>query len=427
MAITYAHLPSFQLMGNLAFTGAASRARRENLSHTLDRNMRYNLAQQGMALQREGMFRQSLERALDRQFTLERDENASEADLARLQTIDELSRGRSLFDYDLNQRAADAEALRRAESQKQAKLDALQQLEESARLRREQFDYEQDQDDARFDAARKAVIQDDRFTEDDRLDALLQIEAERANIQNFKLPQRKQPTLRHQLFGDDPEGLQTGTVIEHERGTFWQGPDGKVEFRPIDPPEPPITFKDYASAYDSIAATLSEEKDATGTVIGVKPADPKAVKARMDELLQGYQQLLGAAPQPLPASATTPNPPALPESGGQQAAMPIHQPQPVPLVPAKANRQRPGAMREWLASQGLVDDTGMSDRDWAVLPSDAAQQAVNGIVARKYRQQPNPVLPANANLPRPKNKAEFDKLPSGSTFIAPDGSVRKKP
>ena len=30
-------------------------------------------------------------------------------------------------------------------------------------------------------------------------------------------------------------------------------------------------------------------------------------------------------------------------------------------------------------------------------------------------------------MQRPKNRAEYDALPSGTNFLAPDGSVRKKP
>jgi hypothetical protein len=42
---------------------------------------------------------------------------------------------------------------------------------------------------------------------------------------------------------------------------------------------------------------------------------------------------------------------------------------------------------------------------------------------RRYGQQP----PATSKLPVLKNKAEYDALPSGAQFVAPDGSVRKKP
>lgn len=295
---TFRYQPNAATVGRFARAGAAGRAQRENLDRALGRAQQYDLAQQGMALQREGMQQRAGMWAADRQMQQAENEAQRRFDAERLGETQRIAQENAQFEFGLNQQAADAAAVRAADVQKQAKLDGLKQLEESARLRREQFDYEQNNDDAKFDAARQAVIQDPRYTDEDRLDALLQIEAERANVANFKLPKKKTPTLRHQLFGDDPQGLQTGGVVEHDRGTFWQQPDGKVEFRPADANEPPITFKDYADAFSSLSSSMATETfgpDDKST--GVTPANPEKVQEQLRTMLDGYKSLTGIDPK----------------------------------------------------------------------------------------------------------------------------------
>lgn len=118
---------------------------------------------------------------------------------------------------------------------------------------------------------------------------------------------------------------------------------------------------------------------------------PQEIDIRLYEISGG---VAGAAPtQPAwPRSAMfggySEVPQQQPDRPAQSEPLPPKQSEPLPPkqskpLPPKTERQKPGVMKEWLASQGLVDTSGATDRDWAVMPQDAAQQAVNVIIANQ--------------------------------------------
>ena len=78
--------------------------------------------------------------------------------------------------------------------------------------------------------------------------------------------------------------------------------------------------------------------------------------------------------------------------------------------------------------------TAQSERDFKVAMDDLRDVLQNG-VRRAYesaRMEPPkgfgaPAKPQEQKVAQPASRAEYDALPSGSTFRAPDGSIRRKP
>jgi hypothetical protein len=63
-----------------------------------------------------------------------------------------------------------------------------------------------------------------------------------------------------------------------------------------------------------------------------------------------------------------------------------------------------------------------------ITATSATKAALQRDITRRGGDQGQPVNGAASSGPaRPQNRAEFDALPSGATFIAPDGTTRRKP
>lgn len=71
--------------------------------------------------------------------------------------------------------------------------------------------------------------------------------------------------------------------------------------------------------------------------------------------------------------------------------------------------------------QRLDADYTQKAQGWGLNPASIVQNLGQSDPAKG--RQPN----GSGGAARPKSKADFDALPSGATFIAPDGSVRRKP
>lgn len=69
----------------------------------------------------------------------------------------------------------------------------------------------------------------------------------------------------------------------------------------------------------------------------------------------------------------------------------------------------------------LADDL-LNGRDFTL--KDERRQSFKGVKSGKPTTVPRTV---DGGLPQPKSRDEYNRLPSGTTFRAPDGSVRKKP
>lgn len=79
-------------------------------------------------------------------------------------------------------------------------------------------------------------------------------------------------------------------------------------------------------------------------------------------------------------------------------------------------------------------DWALANRYKAISYYQDAKQTVpkwlqDGVIPEEISAKPqaqNVVPKENKQLPQPKNKAEYDKLPSGTRYLAPDGTIKKK-
>lgn len=378
--------PNLANVGAYARAGAAGVAAREDMWRGAQMAQSWNLQQQHMGLQRESLYATHIARLADQrmqayQFDATRQDRKAESEADRTHAREMQS---SAFDNSMTY--ADAAAKRELETRNAI---ADREIKDKQVL----YDYELTKQgeiaNAKANNALEVVRRMHKAGElgdEDRIAAELAIEADRNGIEKMPVPKKKVPTLRHRLYGDDPDGKVVGSLLKTDDGVFFEQPDGQIDFRPSKAEKPILSPDTYLKMRVDIAERLTTySKDKNGNELATRPS-PDAVEREVEAGLQGYERFVARQEQanapPISQAAVSPNgipqqaPPA-PSPAPQQAPAPAPQmpqqppvqQQPAPPPPKGKFQIRPKPGLDPAVAQNMLN----SLEKWSRIPPDQLQ------------------------------------------------------